>query len=230
MNHHVLAETEQTMSSQEIADLCESRHFEVVQTIARLYEQGILRDRRRIPRTVKPEGRGRPATVYDLTYRDCMVVVSGYNPEVRAKIIDRWLELEKTVAPQLPQTFAQALRLAAEQQEVIEQQDAQLKLAAPKVAFVQNFVESSSGSMGFREVCKVLNANERDFRAFLKEQQIMYRLGGEWTPYQSHIEAGRFEVKAGAANDHAYTQTKFTGKGIEWIAGEWAKFNVRGSK
>ena len=72
---------------------------------------------------------------------------------------------------------------------------------------------------------------ELAFRAFLSEEKIMYRLGSEWVPYQNHIEAGRFEVKAGLAeheeSSHAFTQSKFTAKGVEWVAGEYAKSLVR---
>jgi phage antirepressor YoqD-like protein/predicted transcriptional regulator len=224
---HVIAETGQTMTSQEMAELCGARHNDVVATIARLYEQGVLRDRRKTPREHIPEGGGRPTKVYDLSYRDCMVVVSGYKPEVRARIIDRWMELEKAAAPQLPQSFAQALRLAAEQQELIEQQAAQLAIAVPKAEFVDRYVEASSGSKGFREVCKLLKAKEPAFRLFLEDAKIMYRLGGAWTAYQNHIDAGRFEVKTGTANDHAFTQAKFTAKGVEWVAGEWAKYQIK---
>ena len=57
--------------------------------------------------------------------------------------------------------------------------------------------------------------------------------GGEWAPYAQHIEAGRFEVKTGVAEhedgSHAFSQAKFTAKGVEWIAGEWAKAQVRGA-
>lgn len=165
--------------------------------------------------------------VYDLSYRDTMVVVSGYKPEVRARIIDRWMELERAAAPKLPQTFAQALRLAAEQQEVIELQAQQIAEAAPKVEFVGRYVESH-GTKGFREVCKLLQVKEPLFRQFLEDRKIMYKLGGAWTAYQNHIDAGRFEVKTGTANEHAFTQAKFTPKGVEWIAGEWAKHQIQG--
>lgn len=230
---HVIDATGHTMSSQEIADLCEARHNDVVASIRRLYEQGILRDRRKTPRKEFPEGGGRPKEVYDLSYRDCMVVVSGYKPEVRARIIDRWMELERQnqqqMQLQLPQTFAQALRLAAEQAELIEQQAKKLAEAAPKLEFVDRYVESSSGSKGFREVCKLLKAKEPAFRQFLEDYKVMYRLGGAWTAYQNHIDAGRFEVKTGTANEHAFTQVKFTAKGVEWIAGEWAKHKIKGA-
>lgn len=116
--------------------------------------------------------------------------------------------------------------------EVEQKQLAQtaLALAAPKAAFVDAYVQASSGSKGFRQVAKLLKANEREFRAFLKSKGVLYELGGEWTPYAQHIEAGRFEIRTGMADHgdtiHAYNQAKFTAKGIEWIAGEWAKHNV----
>jgi phage antirepressor YoqD-like protein len=55
----------------------------------------------------------------------------------------------------------------------------------------------------------------------------MYKLSGEWVPYACHIDAGRFAVKAGTAdNGHAFNSAKFTPKGIKWLAGEIAKSKV----
>lgn len=124
---------------------------------------------------------------------------------------------------QIPTTLAGALRLAAEQAEQLEQQAAALAVAAPKVAFVDRYASASNGSKGFREVCKLLGAKENEFRAFLIERGIMYRLGGKLVPYAPHLDAGRFEIKAGEVHEHAYSQTKFTAKGITWVAGEWGK-------
>ncbi|EMV7280286.1 phage antirepressor KilAC domain-containing protein, partial [Escherichia coli] len=45
------------------------------------------------------------------------------------------------------------------------------------------------------------------------------RLAGKMTPYSHHLDAGRFSVKTGeAGNGHAFTQVKFTPKGVQWIA------------
>ena len=102
-----------------------------------------------------------------------------------------------------------------------------LALAAPKVAFVDRYVEAT-GLKGFREVCKLLKANEARFRDFLIDHKVMYRLGGSLTAHQNHIDAGRFEVRTGVADsEHAYTSTKFTAKGVDWIAGEWARHQLR---
>ena len=106
---------------------------------------------------------------------------------------------------------------------------AQLAIAAPKAAFVDSYVEST-GLKGFRQVAKLLKANEARLREFLSDKKIMYRLGGEWAAYQPHIDAGRFDVKAGAntVNQHSFTNTLFTPKGIEWLAGLWAVHGLNG--
>lgn len=105
--------------------------------------------------------------------------------------------------------------------------EAALALAAPKVEFVDRYVTADTGAKGFRQVCKLLKANEARFREFLAEEKIMYRLSSELVAYQNHIDAGRFECKTGQANGHAFSRCLFTPKGVEWVAGEWAKRQVR---
>lgn len=220
---------EATMSSREIAEICEARHNDVIATIERLINEGVLRLGRNTARLQAPGvAGGRPTMVYDLAKRDCLIVISGYSAALRAKIIDRWMELEAAApAPVLPQSFAEALRLAADQQDVIAAQAQQLAAAAPAVEFVERYADST-GTKGFRQVAKLLGAKENEFREFLLDAKILYRLAGELTPHAQHIDAGRFCVKAGTAqvSGHAYNAARFTPKGVTWIAGEWAKHQV----
>jgi phage regulator Rha-like protein len=87
-----------TMSSREIAMLCEARHNDVVATIERLFAKGLLRSSRK-SRTEQTGGR--PLEVFDLCQRDTALVVAGYSDEFRARVIDRWEELESQT-PALP--------------------------------------------------------------------------------------------------------------------------------
>lgn len=214
-----------TMTSREIAELTQKRHDHVLRDI-----EGMLTVLGETSPQIwgdLPDGYGRPQRVAFLSKELTITLVSGYSIQMRHAIVCRWQELEARQAPALPQTMAQALRLAAEQAEALEKQQALLEAAKPKVEFVDKFVQASTGSRGFREVCKLLKANEAEFRCFVIDRRIMYRLAGKLTAHQNHIDAGRFEVKAGVAgNEHAYTTTKFTAKGVEWIAGEWAKHKV----
>ncbi|BBF53146.1 phage antirepressor KilAC domain-containing protein [Escherichia coli] len=151
---------------------------------------------------------------YDLDFDQMMLVGMRESKAVRRSVLAR---LKAMHGIQIPRTLPEALRFAAklaEQKAVLENQ---LAIAAPKAEFVDNYVEAS-GLMGFREVAKLLGIKETDFR--LLENGIMYRLAGKMTPYSHHLDAGRFSVKTGeAGNGHAFTQVKFTPKGVQWIAG-----------
>lgn len=215
-----------TMSSREIAELVELRHDNVKRTIETLAERGVVRPQVEDEAGADALGRPRITRVYLLDKRDSYVVVAQLSPEFTGRLVDRWQELEAqqhTAAPALPRTFAEALRLAADQAEQLEAQRAQIEQQRPAVEFVERFVDST-GTLGMRQVAKVLKANERVFVAWLEARGIMYRLAGRLTPAAQHLAAGRFEVKAGTAdNGHAYTAPRFTPKGMQWIAGEWAK-------
>ena len=219
-----------TMSSREIADLVEARHNDVVATIERLFDKGLLRSSRK---TRREETGGRPIDVYDLIERDTHLVVSGYSDEHRAREIDRWQALEARQAPKLPQTMAQALRLAADQAELLDAQKEQLAQAAPKVEFVDRYVQPGTGSMGLRNVCKLLGAKQNEFTDFLLARGLMYRTTpvSPLTPKADHIHNGRFEAKTGTAEhgetSHAYVHYKFTPKGVEWVAGLWGQHKAR---
>ena len=158
---------------------------------------------------------------YDLTLDQLMLVGMRESKLVRRSVLEKLKQLE---TPKIPQTLPEALRLAAdlaEQKQIVEQK---LAIAAPKAEFVDRYVQAT-GLMGFREVCKLLKVKENFFREFLLSKQIMYRLAGKLTPYSEHLDAGRFDVKTGEnkINGHAYTQVKFTPKGVQWIAGLLAR-------
>ncbi len=216
-----------TMSSREVAEIVEARHNDVLATIERLFSKGLLRSSRK---TRRESTGGRPIDVYDLVERDCYLVVAGYSDEMRARLVDRWQELESKAAKPVIPDFSDpvaAARAWADAKEAELKAIAELEQAKPAVQFVEKFVDASTGSKGVREVAKLLNANEREFVSFLLAKQIMYRLGGRLTPYAPHLDAGRSEVKAGVAdNDHAYTTSKFTAKGIQWIAGLWVASQI----
>jgi phage antirepressor YoqD-like protein len=147
----------------------------------------------------------------------------------KKRLVRDFWALRVPATPTVPQSLSAALRLAADQAELIETQQAQLAIAAPKAAFVDQYVEAT-GLKGFRQVAKLLKANEARLREFLIDKKILYRLGGEWAAYQPHIDAGRFDVKTGAnqVNQHAFTRTLFTSKGVEWLAGLWAVHGLNG--
>lgn len=220
MNQLMVMNNEVTMSSREISSLVEARHNDVISTIDRLFDKGLLRSSRK---TRREETGGRPIEVYDLIERDTHLVVAGYSDEHRARVIDRWQELEAARKPAIPQTYAAALLEAGRLAMELEHAEARLAIAAPKAEFVDRYVDAT-GTYGFRQVAKMLSVKENWFSEFLIEKDIMYRLSGKLTAHRDHIDAGRFVARAGVAkNDHAFTECRFTAKGVEWVAGEIAK-------
>lgn len=210
------------MSSREIAALVESRHTDVCRTIERLMASQVIKGY--APTAYTHEQNGQRYTEYLVGKRDSYIIVAQLSPEFTARLVDRWQELEAGSVIRIPRTLPEALRLAADQAEEIERQAAALTAAAPKIEFVDRYVDAV-GNKGFREVAKLLRANEREFREFLVDRGILYRLGGALTPAAPHLDAGRFVVKAGASDSgHAFNQAKFTPKGVTWIAGEWGKY------
>ncbi|HEB0901724.1 TPA: phage antirepressor KilAC domain-containing protein [Citrobacter freundii] len=221
-----LATTALTMSSSDIAELVESRHDHVKRSIERLAERGVIE--------LPPMGEvknhlNQSVSVYLIGKRDSYIVVAQLSPEFTARLVDRWQELEQAQQQTIPQSFSEALRLAADLAEQKQLLTNELAAAAPKVAFVDRYV-TATGSMTFRQVAKLLNAKEPEFAMFLIENGIMYRLNRVLTPKSKHIEAGRFEVKTGTTNqtNYAFNQSRLTAKGVRWIGGLWAEHIAKG--
>ncbi len=231
MPHLIPAVNALTMSSREIAEMVGKRHDNVKRTIETLAGQGVIT----FPQIEeKPSAGGRPATEYIFSgeqgKRDSIIVVAQLSPEFTARLVDRWQELESASRVQLPDFTnpAESARAWAEQYELRAIAQQALAIAAPKVEFVDRYVENT-GTLTFRQVAKLLKANERVLRQLLIDGHVMYRLNGVMTPYQNHIDAGRFEVKTGTSerNNHAFAQARFTPKGVQWIAGLWASRSMQ---
>ncbi len=154
------------------------------------------------------------------------LILQSRKPE--AKAFKRWVTHE--VLPQIrktgayhsvPQSFADALQLAADQARTIEAQVLQIEAAKPAVAFMDEYVEAKS-TRDISTVGKTLGLAPKAFFAKLSEMGVMFKRGGDWIPYQEHMDAGRFEVKTGTRHGHAWHQARFTPKGVAWIAGRIA--------
>ncbi|KGW64513.1 Rha family transcriptional regulator [Burkholderia pseudomallei] len=120
----------QTMSSREIAELTGKQHNNVCRDIVKMLEglgEHALKFEHMYSATIG-NGGTRQAREFRLPKRETLILVSGYNVQMRAKIIDRWQELEAAnanqhVAPKLTreQQLASALLLS---QEVLAEKDA----------------------------------------------------------------------------------------------------------
>lgn len=172
--------------------------------------------------------RGPATEAIGMTADQCRLVAMRESKAVRRNVLAKLKAIESPQVVAIPQSYAAALMEAGRLALLAEEQAAQLAIAAPKVEFVDRYVENT-GTMTFRQVAKLLKANERHLRQLLINGHVMYRLNGVMTPYQNHIDAGRFEVKTGTSerNNHAFAQARFTPKGVQWVAGLWASHSMQ---
>ena len=142
---------------------------------------------------------------------------------------DRIKELLKTGSTnllnfQVPTTFSEALRLAADLQDTNDRQQKQLDEQAPKVLFASS-VEASKQSCLISELAKVLTQNGYEIgqnRLFsdLRERGYLCNKGEYYNqPTQRAMELGLFELKKTTINTSGgaviiSTTSKVTGKGL----------------
>lgn len=179
-----------TMSSREIAEITHKEHKNVLRVIRDLIEQNLVAQ----IEPLKFEYRNQWFDYYELNKRDTFVVVARLSPEFTAAVVDRWQALENRQKPTalIPQSFSEALMLAAQLQ-------AEKERNAPKVAFVDHYVEVGT-SKSFRETAKILKISERALVNRLVEDKYLYRQSGVLLPYQSAHTKDLFTVKTGPLN------------------------------
>ncbi|RCL02194.1 MAG: putative phage-encoded protein [Candidatus Tokpelaia sp. JSC189] len=81
-----------TMSSREIADLMDKQHKNVMADIRNMLKE--LGNGLRIQPVEYTDKKGQKRPEYLLPKRETLVLISGYDVKLRARIIDRWQELE----------------------------------------------------------------------------------------------------------------------------------------
>ena len=86
-----------TMTSREIAELTGKQHKDVLYDIRKMLVE--LGKTSADFSADLPDAYGRPQPAFNLPKRETLILVSGYSIPMRARIIDRWQELEAQVAP-----------------------------------------------------------------------------------------------------------------------------------
>ncbi|MBC7201337.1 MAG: Rha family transcriptional regulator [Pseudomonas balearica] len=189
-----------TMNSREIAELVGSRHDNVKVTIERLAARGVIvRPATQDEPCTDSMGRTRFTEVYVFSgekgKRDSIVVVAQLSPEFTARLVDRWQELEAKLAQPafpIPQSFPEALRLAAEMVEknerlALENQHLTLenKEMAPKAVVFDNCVALRQESLA-TFVRTLEGVNTMAIKGDLADLGYLYRTVG----------AGKYRVYA----------------------------------
>ena len=125
----------------------------------------------------------------------------------------------------IPQTFAEALRLAAEQSERIERQQSLISDMRPKADFHDD-VATAINAQDFQAAAKVIGTGRTRFTQWLRDRKILMENN---RPYQRYLDEGYFRVIEKRRKDPntgeniTYTQTLVTGKGLIYLQKKWAE-------
>jgi anti-repressor protein len=141
--------------------------------------------------------------------------------KLEAKAFKRWIthqvlpQIRKTggYGHAIPATYAEALRLAADQAEKIAELE-------PKAAAFQQIAETE-GTFSLSDTAKKLGFGPNKFAARLRGDRILFYRdsGGHQVniPFQPYIDRGYFVVRT-INLDPLRQQTRVTGKGELWLA------------
>lgn len=214
-----------TMTSREIAELTGKEHKNVLADIRDMLAALSL-DTADFSAVYLSEN-GQYYDCFKLPERECLILVSGYSIAMRAKIIDRWQELEaEKAAPAAPATLSRMdiLKLAMESEQRALEAEEQLKLAAPAIAHLEA-VQSSKDDFTFQEMAHVLQ--EHGYRLGRNRLMDVLRRAGVLAktsnlPMQDYRERGYFRVvesirESASGRKHVDLTTYVTGKGHNWL-------------
>lgn len=200
-----------SITSLDISELVQSRHDKVKQSTERLAEREVIG----LPPmgVVVKEANNRTYNVEVYIFSgeqgklDSITVVAQLCPEFTAALVKRWYELENQNAVQLPQTFAEALQLAADQAR-------QLELAAPKVQYFDTVVERST-LLNATQVAQKLGMSAMAMNKHLDQLNVYSRGVKRARVFQQwFIDKGLGELKQ---TELGFSQPMFTTKGEAWV-------------
>lgn len=242
----VLTGSKTKITSLEIAELAGREHKSVMRSIRDMEDDWVKVRGCKFAlsqRTIAiPNGGYKDVPCYVLNKTECLYIATKFNDETRAKLVLRWEELEtkeRTGGFVVPQTFSQALMLAAKQQEQIEEQklliaekDKKIAQDAPKVVFSDAVVGSQSSCL-IGELAKILTQNGYKIgqnRLFdkLRDEGYLGRTGEYYNiPNQKYVEQGLFELKKTAHSENGVMKSsvtpKVTGKGQQYFINKYLK-------
>lgn len=230
--------------SLKVAQVFGKEHKNIIRTIRNILTPSILRSEEKSPaqklahvkwfaESTYLDAQGKQRPMFLMTRDGFSLLAMGLTGakamQFKVGFIEQFNAMEKEVkevrasSPAVPQTFAEALRLAANQAEQIEAQQKQLEAQAPKVLFAQS-VETSSSSILIGELAKLMKQNgvdigEKRLFNWLRENEYLCSFGSRYNqPSQKAMDMELFEMKKTTITKPngdvmVATTTKVTGKG-----------------
>ena len=229
------------MSSLEIAELTGRQHAMVMRSIRNMEAawEKVSGCKFALASYKDEQGKSRPC--YELTKEECLYIATKFNDEARAKLIKRWHDLEtgkSTPTFQVPQTFSEALMLAAQQQHKIERQrmeieskdkrihslefdaglnESTIRLLEKRTEYQRKVLASSTTTL-VTSIAQDYGMTARQFNEMLRRYKVQKKVRNQWVllkPYVNkgyvHSKTTPYDLKDGRIGTS--TKTEWTQKG-----------------
>ena len=211
------SQNEKTMTSKEIAELTGKTHSNIMVDIRKIVQQ--LENQRELKFQLSyyeaetGNGTVRKYEMYVLTKKETLLLISGYNVNLRMAIINRWEELENQF--RLPQTFSEALILAGNLAKENETLQIEQKINAPKAKSYDTFM-SKDTLQNATTVGQLFGISAVKLNKVLNEHNV----------YNKSIKRSKvfnlWFVEKGFGktieNEAGFSQSLFTPKGVDFVS------------
>ena len=163
-----------TMSSREIAELTGKQHQHVRRDIKTMLTELDL-DESNFGRTYfDAQNREQSEFVLERLHVECLL--TGYSIPLRMKVLERLKDLEADQQVSVPSSFAEALRLAADQQEQIQSLQIANQQSSMKIDVLEQLL---AAGVSAPEFCRRLNGvNTQKINSFLLDAGWLFMAGG----------------------------------------------------
>lgn len=218
------------MTSQEIADLVQSRHDDVKRSIERLLTSGVIACPPLADVVTTSNNRQYTSKVYvfegDQGERDTTIIVAQLSPLFLGQLVDQWRLLKQQVLEMNKPSYMiedPVERAKKWIEECNQKQEAEAKLLeAKQVIEVQQVdvdalerIASRKGSMTMRDAAKLLNMRPMDLRDWMLENKWTYSPYKDcYRPCAAHATAGHLVLSANEYNP----LVRVTWKGLALLA------------
>ena len=218
-----------TMTSREIAELCEKRHDNVMadcRKLADFYAQTYSPEKSGefVKSATYTDSTGRGLPCFELNKQACLDLVTGYSLPHRHAVNRRWQELEAEKAQPKELSRLEILKLAMESEQARIEAEKMLALAAPKAEALDRIAQAD-GDMCITLAAKHIGMPPRKLMAWLEQNRWVYRRAGVGKPaaYQDRIQSGHLTHKVTTlprddGSEKVVAQVIVTAKGLAKLA------------
>lgn len=217
--------SEPTMSSVDIAELTGKAHKNVIRDIREVL--GGLKIEPSSFEGTYANAQGKSQPCFNLPKRECLILVSGYSVELRAKVIDRWMELEQGAARPVAIDFsdpAVLLGVVGHLQSQLGEKDQIIADLGEKTKRLDR-IEGAGGSICLTDAAKTLKKAPQELIRFMSSRGWIFKRVGNtaWVGRQQFIGSGYLEHREYVYRDQqgyerVSTRVLVTGKGLVKLA------------